>query len=126
MKTTPAKHILIVDDSADQRMLLKTILESKGYTTDCIANGQDALILLHTCRKLPNLILLDLRMPVMGGLEFRKIQRNDDLLKEIPVIIMSGESHADGIQAVTGTEVMLKPLSMASMMEVIERNLWLH
>ncbi len=120
------KHVLIVDDSLDQQMLLKILLESRGYTIDCTQNGEDALKLLYSMTKMPQIILLDLNMPQMGGLDFRQVQRSDPILKDIPVVIMSGEEDVASFNSCTHAEVLTKPLTILALMEALERNMSVH
>src|SRR5665647_686040 len=63
-------HILIVEDDKDLNAAYKIILEKEGHTVETVFNGDEALKKLKTFE--PQLILLDLLMPVMGGLEFLK------------------------------------------------------
>lgn len=63
-------HVLIVEDDKDLNAAYKIILEKEGHTVETAFNGQEALDKLQTFE--PQLILLDLLMPVMGGLEFLK------------------------------------------------------
>lgn len=126
MKKNQTKHILIVDDSSEQRFLLKMLLEAKGYTTECTPNGQEALTLLRSSETLPQTILLDLNMDVMGGVEFRQLQRADPLLRNIPVVIVSGEDNAASIRANMNSDVVTKPLNISSLMAALERNSRLH
>lgn len=121
-----SKHILIIDDSLDQQTLLKIILEANGYTTECRSNGEEALQLLHSDARLPDAILLDLNMPIMGGLEFRKAQQQDPLLKDIPVVIMSGENDLTSTRKKTNSEVLTKPFTIANLIEIVSRNSYLH
>jgi CheY-like chemotaxis protein len=81
--------VLVVDDDADVRELLRVALETEGYTVGCVADGRDALNYLRshadTC-----LILLDLMLPVMDGRHFRTVQLQDRSLAWIPIVLMSG------------------------------------
>src|SRR5947209_11668889 len=61
-------NILVVEDDKDLNNAYKIILESEGYTVEAAFNGQEALKKLENFE--PDLILLDLLMPIMGGLEF--------------------------------------------------------
>ncbi len=120
------KHILIIDDSPDQQILLKMLLESKGFTTECTPNGREALSLLRSMKNKPQTILLDLNMAIMGGYEFRELQQADPALRDIPVIVVSGEEDVSEIQERMHSDVLKKPLSIASLMKALERNSKLH
>lgn len=114
------KHILIVDDSQDQQFLMKTLLEASGYTTECTSNGEEALVLLKSHIDMPQLILLDLNLPVMDGFVFRSIQRDDPMLKDIPIVIISGEENTQSIRDRTNVEVLKKPVGILRLLETID------
>jgi len=126
MEKDQTNHILIVDDSPDQQFLLKMLLESRGYTTECTSNGEEALNLLRSREEMPHAILLDLNMNVMDGFEFRQLQCADPLLRDIPVIVVSGQDDIDSIQAKMNSDVIQKPLSISALFETLERNSGLH
>ena len=84
--------ILIVEDDAQYLALLKAQLQASGYTTVSATNGLDALAKARA--NPPWLILLDLHMPVMDGLEFRLAQIADPLLADIPVVMVSADHEA--------------------------------
>jgi CheY-like chemotaxis protein len=82
------KHtILVVDDDPEIRESLREVLLSAGHDVSTAANGKDALDHLHTRR--PDVILLDLMMPVMNGWQFRDAQKRSRALADIPVIVIS-------------------------------------
>ena len=113
MDSLVSKTILIVDDSKDNQDLLALILTSKGYLVHCASNGQAALCLLRELRKPPDLILLDAQMPVMDGYQFRREQKNNERIKHIPVLIMTGEDDVNISQKMLQPEgIMLKPLHL--------------
>lgn len=84
MKST----ILIVEDNAGTRQPLARLLRYEGYETLCVKDGEEALEALRFMR--PALILLDLLLPVMDGVEFLKVMRKNSGWEDIPVIVWSG------------------------------------
>jgi CheY-like chemotaxis protein len=133
MDSNPKKYILVVDDAVDNQILLRLLLESKGYTVDCASNGKEALNLLDSGSELPDVILVDLRMPVMDGIEFLRQQRNSLLLKDIPTVIMSADMDIESIRVKnesTGSSpplgLLAKPLNIAAVIKSIERRLHVH
>jgi CheY-like chemotaxis protein len=83
-----AHTILVVDDEADVRAFLTAILAKEGYETVTAANGREALeIVRHTP---PDLVILDLQMPQQTGTDFYRRLSQDQELRTIPIIVVSG------------------------------------
>ena len=82
--------VLVVDDDMINRMLLKTLLKKNPKVTDIAEaeNGSDALNMMKQDSSI-NLILLDIMMPIVDGIEFLKIFRADMSNSHIPVIVLS-------------------------------------
>lgn len=80
--------ILIVDDDADNREILARLLARDGNKTACAATGKQAMDLLGTVN--PDLVLLDIRMPGMDGIEFLGVIRSYRRWQNLPVIVLSG------------------------------------
>jgi CheY-like chemotaxis protein len=80
--------ILLVDDDFVLRSSLAAVLHVEGYRVECAANALDALRRLERPPK-PSLILLDIMLPYMDGLEFRALQRNMREIADIPVIVIT-------------------------------------
>ena len=85
-----AKKILVVDDEADVRLFLTTLLEQNGYETITAEDGLAALEVAR--RENPDLISLDLQMPDKTGTDFYKNLSRDPDLKETPIIVVSALS----------------------------------
>lgn len=118
------KLILIVDDSKDNQDLLKIVLVSKGYNVHCASNGQEALEMLFELSILPDLILLDAKMPIMDGYEFRAQQKKLDRIKDIPVVVLTGDSNENmGRDMDDPCGVLIKPLGMNSIIDAISTHL---
>ena len=83
------KQVLIVEDDADSRMFLNRLLRSERLEVVEAVNGKDAFDLLVSTKKLPELILLDLMMPIMNGFEFLSRIREVETLTDIPVLVIT-------------------------------------
>jgi CheY-like chemotaxis protein len=81
--------IVVVDDDNDVREAICEILHGEGYATTAATNGQEAIEWLRSSSERPELIILDLMMPVMDGWTFLSGIESDPRLKNIPVAMMS-------------------------------------
>ncbi|MDI6642417.1 MAG: response regulator, partial [Elusimicrobiota bacterium] len=88
-KKIPIKKILIADDSEDTRELLKFTFEQAGYETSTVENGRE--LLRHVNEIKPDLIVLDLVMPVLDGLSALLELKKRLETKDIPVVVSSGK-----------------------------------
>jgi CheY-like chemotaxis protein len=116
-----AKLILVVEDDGDVARLLTEILEAEGYRTAIAGNGCEAL---HHLRKNghPDLILLDMMMPVMDGWKFREEQRKLPALASIPVVIITADGDPRGKAAsIQAAGCVAKPLKIDSLLDEVER-----
>ncbi|PIS40928.1 MAG: hypothetical protein COT26_00690 [Candidatus Kerfeldbacteria bacterium CG08_land_8_20_14_0_20_43_14] len=86
-KEPQKQHVLVVDDDAPVSTLFKKELTALGYSVDVAGNGEEGLLLART-RK-PNLIILDLIMPKIGGRELLEKIRADKATFSIPIMIVS-------------------------------------
>jgi len=119
--TPPRKPmILVVEDHDSARMALKKLLSSTGYDVIEAPNGSDALAQLASGPR-PDLILLDLMMPVMDGWEFMKRQRRDWHLCTIPTIVLSGvASHDPRCVEMPVVRLLPKPYTGDQLMAAID------
>ncbi len=88
-----AMTVLVVDDSVTMVMSLKTTLAMSGFQVETAGNGQEALTKLQSGIK-PNLILTDINMPVMGGMELIGKVRALPGLRFVPILTLTTESEA--------------------------------
>lgn len=121
-QTTSTKHcpILIVEDDADLREMMAQLLTLEGFRTEAVANGRDALDYLRKGDP-PDLILLDLMMPVMDGWEFRRRQREDPALATVPVVVLSALDQARAAD-LGGTAFLKKPLDFDRLLELVRQH----
>ena len=114
--------ILIVDDESSIRDLLGLFLTHNGYTVATAVNGAAALQLLEQSAELPELILLDLMMPMMNGLEFRDAQRQTPALAGIPVAVISAAENIHEKTDLLDADAYLdKPIDFAALLATAER-----
>ncbi|HOW83645.1 MAG TPA: ATP-binding protein [Spirochaetota bacterium] len=108
-------RILIVDDVASNRFLLHEMLRRAGCSVYEAENGQEALIMAREI--IPDLVIMDIRMPVMDGLEATKLMRSDEKLKNVPVIALSASSGERDIKDIVlhgFNSYIMKPVNLAS------------
>jgi len=113
----PIKKILIVDDSATERHVLVTLLESKGYSIVTASNGEEGVAAAK--RELPDLILMDVVMPGMNGYQATRTISRDDATKHIPVIMCtSKDQETDKIWGMRqgALDYMVKPVDGAALL----------
>ena len=84
------KRILVVEDQEDNRQILRDLLASADYEMDEAENGQEALDAV--VRQRPDLILMDIQLPIMDGYEATRRIKADPVLRTIPIIAVT--SHA--------------------------------
>jgi len=89
-----AYDILIVDDSRTMRKFIKLSFTQSGFEVGCCleaGNGQEALNILNSC--MVDLILADLNMPVMNGMDMIKALRKDEKHREIPIVLVTTQGN---------------------------------
>src|SRR3954462_7421991 len=113
-----AAEILVVDDDPDIRDSLREVLEDEGYSVACVGNGREALEYLHRGPR-PRVILLDLMMPVMDGWQFRREQKRDPAIADIPLIVITATGKRPVL--IDAEELVMKPPALGRLFEAIER-----
>ncbi len=118
-----AMKVLVVDDSITMLMSLKTTLSMNGFEVETASNGQAALDKLSAGCK-PNLVITDINMPVMGGLELIGKVRAIPELKFIPILTLTTESDTakrDEGKRAGATGWIVKPVSGDDLIRVIKK-----
>ena len=85
-----ARTILVVDDDPDAREFLTTVLQDNGFTTATANDGTEAIAMIE--KSPPDLVALDITMPEKSGVAVYRRLKEDDQLKAIPVIVVTGIS----------------------------------
>jgi two-component system, chemotaxis family, sensor histidine kinase and response regulator PixL len=115
--------VLLIEDDFTTRECMSVLLAWGGYRVCVARNGAEALERLKTC-ELPELILLDLRMPVMNGKEFCKHRSESVQLSAIPLIVISGQPDADEQAAQLGAVGCIhKPVDTSDLLTQLKKYL---
>jgi CheY-like chemotaxis protein len=116
---SPMKRtVLVIDDDSDIRETMHVCLGDEGFRVVCACDGAEALAQLREGLK-PDVILLDLMMPVMSGWQFRQEQLRDEQLAPIPVIVISADSNLREKAHPFGGVYLQKPLDVDELVRVI-------
>lgn len=116
------KKILLVEDDQDIRETLIELLESEGYEVVPAENGQIGLDKLSSAPTLPNLILLDLMMPVKDGFQFCAEKEANPKFANLPVVVMSADGHIRQNQLrVNARAYLKKPVDIYEILNIVEK-----
>jgi DNA-binding response OmpR family regulator len=105
---------LIVEDDSDIRQALAEVVELAGFEAATVAHGLEALRWLRNSDDLPEVVLLDLMMPVMDGYQF--LASRDDVHKQVPVVVLTAKSEP---RVPAGITVLRKPVSFDALFAAI-------
>ena len=115
----PAGPVLVVEDNEDLREAMLARIARAGFPVRGVENGKQALEVLRGGTERPSLIVLDLMMPVMNGLEFRQRQLADAALSSIPVVVMTAYGRTADSSRFRGAEVLEKPIALDRMLDAV-------
>jgi CheY-like chemotaxis protein len=123
MARTMAKRVLVVDDDRVIQQLLEVNLELEGYEVVATASdGREALDKIHELK--PDIVILDVMMPKMDGLEVTKRLRADPATAKIPVILLSARAQDMDIREgldIGASAYLTKPFDPVELLEVVGR-----
>jgi two-component system, OmpR family, alkaline phosphatase synthesis response regulator PhoP len=115
-----AKRVLICDDDEGILDVLQIVLEDKGYQVTALSNSNNIFSVIAKVR--PNLVLLDLWMPGIGGEAIAKKLKGDPDTKSIPIVIISASRETHQVAADLGVEGCLqKPCDIAEIEATVEK-----
>ena len=116
------KRILIVEDNATSRELLRTVLEKQGYSILEARDGEEALQQLKQSK--PDLVLLDIQIPIRNGYDVLKAIRGDESLAKLPVVALTASAmRGDREKALTAgfTGYIAKPVGPTQLRDEVRR-----
>lgn len=116
------KKILLVDDTDTILLFLKTLLAGQDFDFLTAKNGAEAIE--RARRERPDLVLLDILMPVMDGIEACRIMKGDPELKGIPVVIVTARSEPENVERCLDAgcdDYVFKPIRKLELLDKINR-----
>ncbi len=117
-------HVLLVEDNVSMRDVLRQLLELAGARVDTAENGQVAVERVKSTRY--DLVLMDMQMPVLGGLEATQIIRQDPALQDLPIVALTAggfNEDRDRFYAAGVNDYLTKPFEYKDLIAALERNL---
>ncbi|MBC7869757.1 MAG: response regulator [Chitinophagaceae bacterium] len=116
--------ILVIEDELANRKLLVAYLQRSGYTVDSVENANAALAYLGTNR--PAMMLLDIRLPGMNGLDFTRRVRNEPDLADIPIVAVTAKGNPGDEQSILDAGCdgyIMKPINFSLLQSYLQRYL---
>lgn len=115
------RRVLVVDDVSTNRKLLQNILDKKGYRTSIAENGYDCIRAVLEQR--PDLILLDIKMPDINGIEVCRKLRRDPRVGPIPILFVTGDTDAHTLSQAFdagGNDYIRKPVNNVELLKRVQ------
>ena len=118
------KKVLSIDDNRDIHTVLKVRFEDAGYQFESAFSGQEGLDKVKSYA--PDVVLLDIMMPVMDGYEVLSRMKSDDATRNVPVIMLSAKRQREDVMKAVGLgakDYLVKPVDFKRLLEKVERAL---
>ncbi|NVO07428.1 MAG: response regulator [Rhodoferax sp.] len=115
------KHVLVVDDSASVRCVIRHLLEDRGYTVSEAGDGQEALRYLDG--RAVQMIVCDVHMPKMNGIEFVRTMRQSPAHRAVPTLMLTAEPASRAPELGLASEAkswMVKPFAPSALLKTVD------
>jgi DNA-binding response OmpR family regulator len=117
------QRVLVVDDDGDLRAALEEVLQDAGFEVSSARDGADACRQLSCGEPLPDLLVVDLFMPVLDGWGLIRALRGDEVCASIPVIVMTAAGASVLATAPVAAGYVTKPINLDMLLAMIRRTL---
>ena len=119
-----SKFALIVEDNPAHAMMIEDVLAMEGFETEHAANGAEAQKQIRDRR--PDLILMDIQLPDISGIDLTKAVKADDGLRDIPIVAVTAfatRKNELGMRDAGCIDILTKPFSLTDLIEIVDRYL---
>lgn len=117
------KLILLIEDDQDIRDSLELLLHMEGYQVRTASNGAEGLLRLRDIPP-PDLVLLDLMMPVKNGYEYSAEHRQDPTHGNVPIVVLSADKDVDKKSSQLAAQAILKkPIDMHELLHAVSKHI---
>jgi CheY-like chemotaxis protein len=120
-KAAPKRRILIAEDDEDAGLTLRMLLESLGYEAHLVRDGESAV--RDTLRLRPDVVILDIGMPVLSGYDAAQLIRRSNPGRKILIVALSGWGRLQDVERSTAAGIdfhLLKPLDLAKLKAILD------
>jgi len=122
------KHLLIADDMSSNRLIITSLMEDIGFSVDCVENGKEAVEMFAANPERYDLILMDVRMPVMDGHDATRSIRSLDIprAKDIPIVALTANAFDDDVKKCIESGMddhLSKPVNIDSINRILKKYL---
>lgn len=117
-----AKRILVVEDNDLNRKLFSDVLVAKGFVVEPVADGRD--VMARAREFVPNLVIMDIQLPHVSGLDLITEMKRDAALRQVPVLAVTayaGKGDEDRIRAAGAEDYLAKPVSIGPFLAAVNR-----
>lgn len=121
---TEKKKIMLIDDSSTNNILYESILSEEGFEVAVVSNP--LLAIQNIKSEMPDLIILDLRMPILDGFQIMEKIRGDKDISSIPIIVLSAENSREAEQKSYNLGAALylnKPIGIDDIIQVVSKHM---
>ncbi len=112
--------ILIAEDTPDILMVLIELLEMEGFRVHTASDGQAAWDYLINCHRCPDLVITDIMMPRLNGIDLVELIRDSEKFKDLPVAIYSASCQYKQVATDLNSKFILKPFDMPQILELVK------
>ncbi len=113
--------IIVAEDDAEILMVLLEVLDSEGYRVHTASDGQAAWDYLASCIHCPSLLITDIMMPRMTGLDLVAKLRASDKYKSLPIVVYSASPQFKSIIESQSCDFLLKPFDIDQVLSVVKK-----